>query len=72
MAAGRRTALALGEMPAPTYGQSQVVRCTRCCGVAAAESLFDLAQIRLTIYSQTVRISLDKGQIAPILWEKVG
>ena len=39
---------------------------------AAAESLFDLAQIRLTIYSQTVRISLDKGEIAPILWKKVG
>jgi len=34
--------------------------------------LFDLAQIRRTIYSQTVRISLDKAEIAPILWEKVG
>jgi len=41
-------------------------------GRAAAGSLFDLAQIRLTIYSQMVRISLDKGEIAPILWEKVG
>jgi hypothetical protein len=76
MAGGRWTSLALLEMLAPTYGQSRSVGCTRCCGVgddrAAAESLFDLAQIRLTIYSQTVRISLDKGEIAPILWKKVG
>jgi hypothetical protein len=41
-------------------------------GRAAPESLFDLEQITLTIYSHTVRISLDKGEIAPILWRKVG
>ena len=33
--------------------------------------MFALAQITPIFYSQSVRISLDKGWIAPILWEEV-